>query len=233
MFGPCEKVIDMTLTLFRDLTMGYMSGKLLSKLDAINFILTHHSPTYYSFLNNCANSRNRTTFYSTLARMIFMDDSHVKFKAFVGPLQQIFEGLQSASNNGTSAQALRQNVPSETVTGLFRDLRGIAAASMCRRAYGMLFEWLYPAHFPVILLCLQAWADTPAVTTPLLKFMVEFVSNKGQCLTFESSSPNGILLFREISKVLVTFSAAVLQVRAPVSEYYFSSLCAGYVIVNG
>lgn len=70
---------------------------------------------------------------------------------------------------------------------------------------GMLFDWLYPAHFPTILSCLSAWADTPAVTTPLLKFMSEFVHNRTQRLTFDSSSPNGILLFREVSKVLVTY----------------------------
>lgn len=223
-FGACEKVIDMTLTLFRDLTVGYMSSKLLSKLDAINFILTHHSPQYYSFLQTCANARNRTIFYSTIARMIFMEDSSVKFRTFTVPLQQIFDGIHAASAGATSAAQLRQNVPAATVTGLFRDLMGISAATMCRRAYSMLFEWLYPAHFPVIVLCLQAWADTPAVTTPLLKFMLEFVSNKGQCLTFESSSPNGILLFREISKVLVTYSTAILQVRAPLFAGFFGTI---------
>jgi len=158
MFGPCERVIDMTLALFRDLTLGYMSGKLLSRLDAISFILTHHSPAHYPFLLQAG--RNRTTFYATLARMVFLDDSTVKFKTFVSPLQQILDGLASAAGcaggaAGSAAQ-LRASVPADTVSGLFRDLRGVAAASMCRRAYGLLFEWLYPAHFPVMLLCLQA-----------------------------------------------------------------------------
>lgn len=50
-------------------------------------------------------------------------------------------------------------------------------------------------------LCLEAWADTPEVTTAVLRFMAEFVMNKGTRLTFDCSSPNGILLFREVSKV--------------------------------
>lgn len=66
---------------------------------------------------------------------------------------------------------------------------------------GLLFDWLYPAHFPVVRLCLEAWADTPEVTTALLRFMAEFVMNKNTRLAFDSSSPNGILLFREVSKV--------------------------------
>ena len=66
---------------------------------------------------------------------------------------------------------------------------------------GLLFSWMYPAHFPAMLLCLEAWADTPEVTTAILKFAAEFVLNKGQRLTFDTSSANGILLFREVSQV--------------------------------
>ena len=42
---------------------------------------------------------------------------------------------------------------------------------------------------------------TEQVSTAVLKFMAEFVLNKTQRLTFDSSSPNGILLFRQVSKV--------------------------------
>jgi exportin-7 len=66
---------------------------------------------------------------------------------------------------------------------------------------GLLFDWLYPAHLPTLRSCLEAWADAPDVTTAMLKFMAEFAMNKSQRLTFDSSSPNGILLFREVSKV--------------------------------
>ena len=71
---------------------------------------------------------------------------------------------------------------------------------LCQPA-GLLFDWLYPAHFPLLLRCLEAWADEPAVTTALLKLFAELVLNRSQRLVFDSSSPNGILLFREVSKV--------------------------------
>lgn len=54
------------------------------------------------------------------------------------------------------------------------------------------------------------------VTTPVLKFMAEFVVNKTQRLTFDSSSPNGILLFREVSKLIVSYGTRVLLL--PVSS---------------
>lgn len=62
-------------------------------------------------------------------------------------------------------------------------------------------------------------ADTPDVTTALLKFMAEFVLNKTQRLTFDPSSPNGILLFREVSKVIVAYGNRALQL-GPASDPY-------------
>lgn len=114
---------------------------------------------------------------------------------------QVLLGLSQACSSGSGPAAMRQAVPKATVVGLFRDLRGIVAATTTRRTYCLVFDWLYPAHFPTILACLDAWGNDTAVTTPLLKFVAEFCYNKSQRLVFDSSSPNGILLFREVSKV--------------------------------
>ncbi len=77
----------------QDLAAGYMSGKSLLKLEAVGYILTNHSPEHFPFLTNPVNSRNRTTFYFTLSKLLFMDDTPQQFKAFVGPLQQVWGGV--------------------------------------------------------------------------------------------------------------------------------------------
>lgn len=59
------------------------------------------------------------------------------------------------------------------------------------------------------------------VTTPLLKFMAEFVLNKAQRLTFDSSSPNGILLFREVSKLIVAYGSRILSLPNAADIYAF------------
>jgi hypothetical protein len=53
-------------------------------------------------------------------------------------LAQVLVSLGQASNGGTNPAALRQSVPQDTVTGLFRDMRGIAIATNSRRTYGVL-----------------------------------------------------------------------------------------------
>lgn len=84
-----------------------------------------------------------------------------------------------------------------TLIGVFRDLRGIAMATNSRRTYGLLFDWLYPKYMPLLLRAVEAWADTPAVTTPVLKFMAEFVLNKTQVshpktqIKVDDHSPSG------------------------------------------
>ena len=64
-----------------------MSGKLLQKLEAVHFMLQHHTSDHFGFLED--HTRNRTIFYHTLSRLLFMDDTPSNFKAFVAPLQQV------------------------------------------------------------------------------------------------------------------------------------------------
>ena len=51
------------------------------------------------------------------------------------------------------------------------------------------------------------------VTTPVLKLFAELVQNRSQRLQFDVSSPNGILLFREASKIICTYGTRILNVN--------------------
>ena len=52
---------------------------------------------------------------------------------------------------------------------------------------------------------MEIWYQDPQVTTPVLKLFAELVQNRSQRLQFDVSSPNGILLFREASKIICTY----------------------------
>lgn len=215
-YTESEEVIEHTLSLFLELASGYMTGKLLLKLDTVNFIISNHTREHFPFLEEHRCSRSRTTFYYTIGWLIFMEDSHVKFKSSMEPLLKVFIALES-----TPDAMFRTDSVQYSLIGLMRDLRGIAMATNSRRTYGLLFDWLYPAHMPLLLRSISHWADTPEVTTPLLKFMAEFVLNKVQRLTFDSSSANGILLFREVSKLIVAYGSRILALPNPSEIYSF------------
>ncbi|WOL16370.1 exportin-7-like isoform X2 [Canna indica] len=157
-YTECEEVIDHTLSLFLELASGYMTGKLLLKLDSIKFIIAHHTRENFAFLEDNRCSRSRTTFYYTLGYLIFMEDSPVKFKSSMEPLLQVMIGLET-----TPDAAFRSNAVKYAFIGLMRDLRGIAMATNSRRTYGLLFDWLYPAHMPLLLKAISHWADVPQV----------------------------------------------------------------------
>lgn len=209
-YGSCEDIIDATLGLFQDLAAGYMSGKTLLKLDAVSMLLRCHDGRFFKFLE-CKPGRARTTYYLTLGKLLFMEEKPGAFEAFVDPFDQVLRGIASARTAAVSAQALKGAVHQDMVVGLFRDLRGLVAATTNRRTYGMVFEWLYPQHMPTVITCLETWADVPDVANAILKFFAEFVHNKTQRLTFDSSSANGILLFREVSKALCGYGGRVLE----------------------
>ncbi|XP_070680794.1 uncharacterized protein [Malus domestica] len=211
-----EEVIGHTLSLFLELASGYMSGKLLLKLDTVKFILANHTREHFPFLEEYRCSRSRTTFYYIIGWLIFMEDSPVKFRSSMDPLLQVFVNLESTPDSMFRTDAVKYGL-----IALTRDLRGIAMATNSRRTYGFLFDWLYPAHMPLLLKGILHWSDTPEVTTPLLKFMAEFALNKAQRLTFDSSSPNGILLFREVSKLIVAYGSRILSLPNVADIYAF------------
>ncbi|VAH76186.1 unnamed protein product [Triticum turgidum subsp. durum] len=204
-YAECEDVIDHTLSLFLELASGYMTGKLILKLESTKFIIANHSRENFPFLEEYRCVRSRTNFYYILGCLVFMEDGPVKFRSFMEPLLQVAVNLEASAD-----AAFRTDVVKYAFTGLMRDLRGIAMATNSRRTYGLLFDWLYPSRMPLLLRAISLLTDEPEVTTPLLKFMSEFVLNKAQRLTFDSSSPNGILLFREISKLIVAYGSRIL-----------------------
>ena len=78
-----------------------------------------------------------------------------------------------ASGNADERRRLSRRQVKSTLIGLSRDLRGIALATNSRRTYGLLFDWIYPSHMPLLLRAVEIWADTPQVTTDLV-FVISF-----------------------------------------------------------
>lgn len=98
----------------------------------------------------------------------------------------------------------------KALIGLARDLRGLAFAFNTKTSYMMLFDWIYPSYTPILLHAIDLWYHDPQVTTPVLKLFAELVQNRSQRLHFDVSSPNGILLFREASKVICSYGELLI-----------------------
>lgn len=207
-----EDIIKATLTLFSELAWTYSSVKLLLTLTTVKHVLTHHTAEHFPFLALPSNTRERTTFYTALARLLFMKDDPEVFAAFMAPIVHVLSALKGSIH-------LRSNEVMRGLIGVCRDLRGIAKATNSKRTYTLLFDVLYPAHFAIFSQAVAVWYDRPEVTTPVLKLMVELVTNTAERISFGNMSPNGILLFREASKVITAYGAKIIGMN-PTREPY-------------
>uniref|UniRef100_A0A8C0EZ13 Exportin 7 n=1 Tax=Bubo bubo TaxID=30461 RepID=A0A8C0EZ13_BUBBB len=227
-WGRCEPITSKTLQLLNDLSIGYPFQKScwvkLVKLSAVQFMLNNHTSEHFSFLginnqSNLTDMRCRTTFYTALGRLLMVDlgEDEDQYEQFMLPLTAAFETVaQMFSTNTFNEQEAKR-----TLVGLVRDLRGIAFAFNAKTSFMMLFEWIYPSYMPILQRAIELWYHDPACTTPVLKLMAELVHNRSQRLQFDVSSPNGILLFRETSKMITTYGNRILTLgEVPKDQVY-------------
>ncbi|XP_054980732.1 ran-binding protein 17 [Sorex araneus] len=203
----CEPIISRTLQFLNDLSVGYVLLKKLAKIDATKFMLKNHTSQHFPFLgvgdgDSLSDLRCRTTFYTALTRLLMVDlgEDEDEFENFMLPLTVCFGTVLQTFNNN-----LKQDDVKRMLIGLARDLRGIAFALNTKTSYTMLFDWMYPVYLPLLHRAVGRWCREPACTTPILKLMAEMLQNRSQRLSFDVSSPNGILLFREASKMICTY----------------------------
>ncbi|XP_035214477.1 exportin-7-like isoform X2 [Stegodyphus dumicola] len=243
-----EQIINRTLQLLSDLSVGYTSVRKLVKLEEVQFMLNNHTSEHFPFLGSAmqlSDMRCRSIFYTALGRLLLINlgEDEDKFEQFMMPLTATFETVGNALA-AAETSVFNESETKKLLIGLARDLRGLAFAFNSKISYMMLFEWIYPTYTPILHRAIEMWYHDPSVTTPVLKLFAELVVNRSQRLQFDVSSPNGILLFREASKVIVNYGSRILTMTAvPKDQIYKmklkgisicfsmlkSALCGGYV----
>ncbi|CAF3762058.1 unnamed protein product [Rotaria sp. Silwood1] len=249
-----DKLIERTVGCFSDLTHGYQSVRKLVKLDPIQYFINNHTQDLFPFLhptstmNHSHNSnlslstwsRLRTTFYSSVGRMLmyefhYDDDDDERIEAFMTPftnhctrLVQIFKEFPDFSLlNPGQFSAMTQFNPKlasldeiqSLIIGISRDLRGLCSSLVSKQAYTSFFDWLYPSYLPLFLKALYVFYDRKDVYNPLLKFFYELTSNRQERLIFDSTKPSAYLLFRETSNLLYIFQTkTLLHVNTTIPE---------------
>lgn len=217
-WNKSKKIIEVSLKLLSDLCTGYTSMRKLIGIEAIQFILAHHSE--FRFLNEVEDTRHRTIFYTAIGKLLTPDASEDqgRFEEFMAPFAATFRAVTTEL-----ARVSTENIHriKHAVVGLARDLRGIVQTCSSKASYTLFFEWIYPDHLPILSRAMELCYDDPLASVPILKFMNEFVQNKNNRLNFGVSSPHGILLFRETSKLLSEYGsrACALAISDPEQLY--------------
>ncbi|XP_050559791.1 exportin-7-B [Spodoptera frugiperda] len=228
-WGGSEQIIAKTLGLLSDLSGGYSCVRKLVKLDEVQFMLTHHTAEHFPFLGiagvGAAEMRCRSMLYTALGRLLMVDlgEDEDRFLAFMMPLTAAFESIIGLLS-GPDSTMYNSEDAKKTLIGLARDLRGLAFAFSTKTTYMMLFDWIYPVYMKVLLRGIEVWFSEPALTTPVLKLTAELAQNRNQRLHFDVSSPNGILLFRELSNIICAYGSRILTIDVNKKQMYAMKL---------
>uniref|UniRef100_A0A0N5ABI6 Importin-11 n=1 Tax=Syphacia muris TaxID=451379 RepID=A0A0N5ABI6_9BILA len=219
-----ERLFDATLALLNELSLGYSAARRIISLPDIQLLLNNHTGECFEFLSSIADlnaMHSRTMFYVSITRLMCVDfnDDESTFLSFMQPLSDNVR--QICDVFAMSTTGVDQEQVKRAVIGLCRDIRGIAIACHMKSVYSMLFDWLYPNVFNIMLRSVELWADCSTVMSAVLKLLVELCQNRQQRLQFEMSSCSAVLLFREASKIICSFGERLLALPevAPENAY--------------
>ncbi|KAL9650506.1 hypothetical protein ABK040_004725 [Willaertia magna] len=226
-----DAIVTETMLLFDDIASGYSSSKLASKLDATKYLLTNHGPENFPFLNEITNLRQRTAFYRTLCKLLFLQNySEDDFLAFIKPLEVISDKLSSINN----PEQFKQDSVKNALIGWCRDLRGVVVGCTNKRTYTFFFDWFFDKYSGILEKAAQVWYDNQFVMNSLLKFLSDFVLNKNQRIAFSYSSPHGILMFKKTSSILTNYGQRLnnVPIRKEPYEEKYKGICTSMNILS-
>lgn len=232
-----ERVVKKTLQFFSDLSSGIdivhyadrsphliISARLILQCDTLRFaLLNHHDPSF-KFLFNPSYGRYRTIYYSILTKLLLLEitdeqDANEKFNIYMQYHNNLIDQMSTFFSANSPTVGLTSNLELKgVIVGFMRDLRGICKSCLTVESYQLFFNWIINTpkqinncRFNVLKLVCEVFYNDYEVMLPLIKFLAELLDNKGRRITFDKTSANGLLLFKESSYIVIYYGLKLLD----------------------
>jgi exportin-7 len=232
-----ESLVDRTLTVLSELTAGFASSKFMVQLEsARNLLLAHNRLTAFiqgdasqTFLTHLANSRLRTRFYASLARLLLSSgaDEFSSFNAFMDPFHEVAQALLGALQAGPGA--FDRPEIRFSMAGFARDLRGVVFPCARKSNFTQFFEWIHPTYLGMFASAVPHLQAFPPIINAMLKFWCELVQNRSQRIAFDNTSAGGYFLYREASRMLCTYMSTLPSSDSIVPAHIYELRYKNYV----
>ncbi|KJH50942.1 hypothetical protein DICVIV_02903 [Dictyocaulus viviparus] len=198
-----EHILELSLSLLKDLSLGYTAVRKLFRLQEVQLLLSNHTAEHFVFLGQSvpySTMKHRTIFYEALTRLLTIDlnDDEQLFEQFMQPLGATTRQLTAIMTTPNYSGTVSQEELKRVVVGLCRDLRGVAVACSTKNLFQILFDWLYPEVFNIMMRAVEEWSTSPEVMTPIFRLLAELCQNRQQRLKFEMS--DRILVMPDVSR---------------------------------
>ncbi|KAJ1922251.1 hypothetical protein H4219_000113 [Mycoemilia scoparia] len=209
-------IVQRTLQILYDMTIGYSSLQQLAKLSSVQTLLDNHSTSGFKFLESVEDKKPRIKYYNSLCRIRSTRNLvHSTFESFTKHWAEAIDNLNSMSNEQFSHQPTRT-----LILKVLYDLRGFLSAITTKNFFALFFNWIFPSRIVLIHKVLALWKNDIVLQIAALRFIKEFTQNTSQRLTFDVSSPNGILMFREASKAVWEYGNLKLKDTNVTNDVY-------------
>ncbi|KAI6660989.1 Exportin-7-like isoform X3 [Oopsacas minuta] len=218
-FKDNDVILQRTLSLFNELSTGSVTPKRLIKLESSQLLINHHTGVEFPFLsynNGCKiHLKLRLSFYKSISRLVLgelKEEESDVFDMYIAPLTVNFKRLSTLLHALPSVAAQQDETEIKNlISGLCYDLRGIVYVISTRMCYQLFFTWFFPDFISILIDCLNRWYREPEVSIPILKLLIEIGTSRCQRLTPEITSPNGFLLFKELSRAIFCYGSQILN----------------------
>jgi exportin-7 len=91
---------------------------------------------------------------------------------------------------------------------LFYIFKGIVQGMNTCKNFGLFFDWFYPEYFTCVTKTMSAFIDDDEIVILIFKFLCEMVNNRCSRLRFDAWNINGLIVFKETSKIVVQYLSA-------------------------
>ena len=219
LFKDNDIILQRTLSLFNELSTGSVTPKRILKLEASQLLINHHTGVEFPFLsynNGCkVHLKLRFSFYKSISRLVLgelKEEESDLFDMYIAPLTTNFKKLSTLLQALPTGSVQRdQTEIKNLIAGLCYDLRGVVFVISTRTCYQLFFNWFFPDFINLTIDCLNRWYHDPNVSIPILKLLIEIGTPRSQRLTPDITSPNGFLLFKELSRAIFCYGTQILN----------------------
>lgn len=134
-----------------------------------------------------------------------------KFEVLLEPLNDVIQNFLAV-----------QQIPFNQINGVIKlifTLHGIVSGLTTPRQFNAFFDWFYPVNFGIINAIFRDFYGDIHVMTGMLNLLLEFVNNRSQRLKFDSTSLTGLIIFKEISKLLFQYNKILMNINVVKDPY--------------
>ncbi|KAH3744092.1 Nuclear transport receptor RanBP16 [Pelomyxa schiedti] len=212
-WADVPEIVGPSVSLLLSLASSAGTLKLLLELPLTRQLLANHSSQIFPFMESPECSKHRVKFHSMLGSLLFSEEFSDMFEQFMIPFELTITYLLSQPREALAVDPLRA-----LAIGTIRDLMGLILVVPDSTLFNRLWDWLYPVYISFLpRLCEVSYGDS-TVMVPVMKFIAELLLNRSDRLQFESSSPNGLLMFREVAVILRAWIERLLSAPLPVTN---------------